>query len=877
MNRDLPANRSDGERTGARIGQYRLVRVISSGGMGTVYEARQEQPERTVAVKVMKQGVVSRSARRRFEYEAQILARLRHPGIAQVIEAGTYGGEGEAAAVDDAGEPYLVMEYIPDARSIADYAREKSLTLKKRLELFVQVCDAVQHGHQRGIIHRDLKPDNILVDSRGRVKIIDFGVARMTDPDAAPATMLTEAGQIIGTVQYMSPEQCEAGQNDVDVRSDVYTLGVVLYELLCEDLPYDVRKTTLFEAARLIREEPPKRLSTTKHMLRGDVEVIVLKALEKEPDLRYQTAAALSDDISRFLAGKVILAKPAGPGRKFWMWVKRNPTLSFAAGIAFLVVTGFIGYVLFWSYPQIKAEKEKVSQAYDRILRLSDVKDLADLEDEDEVLWPAFPENIAQMKSWIERAEALLSRVPLHRQILQSLRAKALPFDEKIELRVREELPSWRELLALKKARADIAARMQKLGEGADSAAHAEELEQELNLLEERLLALETEVFERPTSRFADMNTQWEHDTLADLVARLDSLSDREHGVLRRMRERMAFATTVEEKSITRHRADWDHAIASIADREENPQYNGLVIKEQMGLVPLGRNRDSGLWEFGHLQTGNLPKHGADGRLALTGETGLVFVLIPGGSFNMGSELPSKEKPLGSPNVDPGSWAIHLPVHTVNIERPFLLSKYEMTQAQWLRFTGENPSYWQKEQYRSTWNLKGDLFFLRFPVEMVSWEDCEDVLTKLGLRFPSEAEWEYAARAGTTTVFWPGNDPESRLGIININDPYYLKKTNRDRPYTSYEEWSNDWYGVPLPVGMHRPNPFGLYDVCFGRNEWCRDSFCFYKDAPVDGSAFESTNASTRVVRRGSSASRFQHPPGLRSTGISVRPAASLW
>ncbi|MHC4589518.1 MAG: serine/threonine-protein kinase, partial [Planctomycetota bacterium] len=190
----------DAPRMPERIGKFHIKRKIASGGMGTVYEAVQEHPRRSVAVKVMKSGIASRSALRRFEYESQILARLRHPGIAQVYDAGMHDdGSG--------GVPYFAMEYITGAKHLVDYAGSRHLPTRQRLELFVKVCDAVHHGHQKGIIHRDLKPQNILVDSTGQPKIIDFGVARATDSDLAVTTLQTSVGDLVGTVQYMSPEQ----------------------------------------------------------------------------------------------------------------------------------------------------------------------------------------------------------------------------------------------------------------------------------------------------------------------------------------------------------------------------------------------------------------------------------------------------------------------------------------------------------------------------------------------------------------------------------------------------------------------------------------------------------------------------------------------
>ena len=300
-----------------RIGQYHIKRVIGSGGMGTVYEAVQEKPRRTVALKLMKHGIASRSALRRFEYESQILGRLRHPGIAQIYEAGTHR--------DDSGTvPFFAMEYIVGAKPVTKYAAAKKLGIRQKLELFAQVCDAIHHGHQKGIVHRDLKPSNILVDSSGQVKIIDFGVARSTDSDMAVTTLQTDVGQLIGTLQYMSPEQCAADPHDIDTRSDVYALGIILYEMLGGRLPYDLTATPVYELPRVIREVSVAHLGTLDKALRGDVETIVEKALEKDRERRYQSALALADDIERHLKHEPILARPPSVTYRFSKFVRRQ-------------------------------------------------------------------------------------------------------------------------------------------------------------------------------------------------------------------------------------------------------------------------------------------------------------------------------------------------------------------------------------------------------------------------------------------------------------------------------------------------------------------------------------------------------------------------
>jgi tetratricopeptide (TPR) repeat protein/tRNA A-37 threonylcarbamoyl transferase component Bud32 len=314
-----------------RIGHYTIQSIIASGGMGTVFKAVQESPHRTVALKVMKAGVNSASELRRFEFEAQLLGRLRHPGIAQIYEAGTHCEGGSSV-------PFFAMEYIPNAKNIIQYAQDKNLGTRERLELFAQVCEAVHHGHQKGIVHRDLKPGNILIGSNGDPHIIDFGVARATDSDMALTQHQTDVGQLVGTVQYMSPEQCEADPLDIDTRSDVYSLGIVLYELLCGRLPYDLHQVPVFEATRVIRNQVPPRPSKVNPKLRGDLETIMLKALEKDRDRRYQSAAELNQDVRRYLGGNAITAHPASSIYQLRVFARRNKGFLAAASVVVVVL-----------------------------------------------------------------------------------------------------------------------------------------------------------------------------------------------------------------------------------------------------------------------------------------------------------------------------------------------------------------------------------------------------------------------------------------------------------------------------------------------------------------------------------------------------------
>ena len=320
---------------GTRIGTFTLKRIIGSGGMGTVYEAMQEQPRRRVAVKMMKRGITSKSALRRFEFESQLLGRLQHPGIAQVYEAGTHDdGSG--------GVPYFAMEYISSARTLTEYAVDRKLGTRERLSLFAKVCDAVQHGHLKGVVHRDLKPGNILVDSSGQPKIIDFGVARSTDSDLAVTTLQTDVGQLVGTLQYMSPEQVEADPSDIDARSDVYALGVVLYELLTGKPPYDVRQAAIHEAVRMVREEEPTKLSTIDRHLQGDIETIAIKALEKDRDRRYQSATALEEDIQHYLSDEPISARPPGAIDYLRRFARKHKAAAVSIVAVFIVLVGAV-------------------------------------------------------------------------------------------------------------------------------------------------------------------------------------------------------------------------------------------------------------------------------------------------------------------------------------------------------------------------------------------------------------------------------------------------------------------------------------------------------------------------------------------------------
>ncbi len=304
---------------GNTIGGCRVLRHLGSGGMGVVYEAEQLHPHRQVAIKILRPGIDNKSLLARIKHEAELLGRLCHPGIARIYGSGSFDdGHG--------GVPYFIMELIEHALPITDYADAHQLDTRQRIELIKMVCESIHHGHERGVIHRDLKPGNILVDEHGVPRVIDFGVAT-TDAEAdSPITQLTRQGQMIGTLQYMSPEQVDSKQHNVDARTDVYGLGCVLYELLAGRPPIDLDGRPLHEVVRAICDTAPQPLALTDRMLRGDLETICGTAMSKEPSRRYQSAAALQNDLQRHLRFEPIMARPPSMLYLTGRFVRRHRT-----------------------------------------------------------------------------------------------------------------------------------------------------------------------------------------------------------------------------------------------------------------------------------------------------------------------------------------------------------------------------------------------------------------------------------------------------------------------------------------------------------------------------------------------------------------------
>ncbi|MEO8432090.1 MAG: serine/threonine-protein kinase [Acidobacteriota bacterium] len=339
------------------IGGFRILGKLGEGGMGIVYEAEQTNPSRRVALKIVRGGrFVDEQYLRMFRREAETLARLVHPNIAAIYEVGR----------TDDGQHFFTMELV-SGQSLRSYVRERlggraptREQLRDRLRLFDTICRAVNHAHQRGVIHRDLKPTNIVVTESGDVKILDFGLARITDADVAAATVMSEIGTIRGTLPYMSPEQSRGDSRDIDSRTDVYSLGVIMYEILSGALPYETESVSMVQALRAISEETPRAMKTAEggEGLDEDLQTIVGKALEKEPERRYQSASGLADDVERYLASQPILAHPPSAIYQLRKLVARHK-LSFAAAAAIALSLVALAVTLVVYGARVRTERDR--------------------------------------------------------------------------------------------------------------------------------------------------------------------------------------------------------------------------------------------------------------------------------------------------------------------------------------------------------------------------------------------------------------------------------------------------------------------------------------------------------------------------------------
>ncbi len=908
------------------LGEFRLLRELGRGGMGVVYEALQVSLNRRVAIKVLPAHLTLHpTAIARFQREAETAARLRHSGIVTVhavasdgdvhwfamdLVAGapldailrrlgelpgdwSYAPSANVAAAAVPGPPAsrrrgrrvaAVRELPREQRSGATFAAALHAEMQARgcalpppdatpaplwsrgyvevvVTLLLQVADALAHAHRAGVVHRDVKPSNILIRPDGTAVLTDFGLAR---EQGLPSLTLT--GDFAGTPHYIAPEQIEAQPGAVDGQADVFSLGATLYEALTAKRAFDGR-TTREVLGRVADADPedPQRLNPE---LAPDLAAIAMKALEKERARRYATADALAADLRAFLHYRPVAARRITRRERLRRWARRNPLIAGLSGALALVLLGGVAVAL-WQNVQL-------SRSLANYRRMSDVQ-LAKQYVENRFTVRGYdPSHAAELDAWLDVARALVARRVQHEARLAELRLAALPYTDDDRTRDRREHPSAREHDSL---RAELEPLQRELERATDEH-ERRRLEYTLERTRTRADELARELDDRLTWRFRDPAQQWEHDTLVVLLEQLDDLCKPGGSLpaVERWREHVA---TVLPRSLEAPRAHWEQVIAEIGDPEVSPQYGGLRIAPQAGLVPLGRDPHSGLQEFAHLLSGEPPRRGPDGALQLDRGTAIVFVLLPGGTARLGARKPAAGEPDGQGHVDARAFDFEGPVHEI-VLAPFLIAKHEVTVDQLLRLCGlERGAIW-----RSRYPQRLDMMLGLLPVETVTPQEIEEALRSCGLALPTEAQWEYAARGGTSTPWYTGAEPALLDGVVNFCGRESLTQMRR-RPQDGHPGWQfEDPWQLTAPIGSFPPNPFGLHDMLGNVAEIVRDHPIPYTEAQAPGDGFRAGGITNLQGVRGGS---FSSTPAelrcsnrdrtgceTRLTTIGFRPVRTL-
>ncbi|MEY2746564.1 MAG: hypothetical protein RL112_1606, partial [Planctomycetota bacterium] len=750
---------------GEVVGGFRLVKFLGRGGMGEVWEAEQQGLRRRVALKFLLDARFDERVLQYFLREARAGGRVRHPNVVATIASGSDGG------ID-----WIAQELVRGSRSLRDAIEDlrrlpqlPSAYHAGVARLVEGVARGMQAAHEAGVVHRDLKPQNILVDERDQPRIVDFGLARVADE-----SMLSKSGEVVGTWHYMSPEQVAGSRGGLDHRSDIFSLGVVLYELATLERPFTGDSETA--VARRIAQDEPADPRSLRSQCPRDLAVVCLKALEKRPEARYQSMEQFAEDLRRVQAHEPIRARPAGPLERARKWFRRNPALGvgLAAGALFLASVSTLAVVAFVQARRAELAAEEARRKTADVLALSAQKEHDELVAEARALWPIDDALAPRCEAWLARARRLV---------------EGGGGDAAADAAPRPSLAEHRAKLESLRAAAALA----PLGV-ADAW-----WEQQLGRLVADLELLVDESRGGLATRGISPTTGW--------------------GVARRLEvARGRRARTTDGPEAARR---WNEALASIAasERYRDARWPGGRLSPQVGLSPLEQDPRSGLWEFLVDSSGDEPARGADGRLArdergqmrLTEATGLVLVLLPGGEAWHGAQATD---PAGR-NYDPQAEPVEGPPKRYLLS-PYFVGKHEVTQAQWLRLTGANAAYYTKERVPEYIAGTGH------PLEQASQRDATTALAWLGLELPTHVQWAHAARGGTSTPWWTGAERESLRGNINIADAAVLRA---GAGWTTAKDWPDldDGFVLAAPPGSFPANPFGLHEVLGNVSEWCRD------------------------------------------------------
>ena len=770
----------------SRVAGFRLVRELGRGGQARVWLAEDERLQRRVALKLVPRSPFAEDLAPRLLREVRVSSRLDHPGLCTVYDAGL-----------DGTLAWIALRYVEGetlgARLAAERAGRRERTPVERvLREGEALARALAVAHEAGIVHRDVKPGNVMIAPDGEPVLLDFGVA-LADDGGVPLTL---TGEQPGTPAYMAPELLD-GRAPADARSDVWSLGVTLFEALTLARPFEA-PTRAAEARAVIAGGAPDP-RTLRPALDRDVSLVLLTALAARPQDRYATALDLAEDLRRAREHEPLRARPAGPGLRLLRWAQRRPALAGSLAALALALVGGLGVSLS-QWVRARDALAESEALFGDVSHLADSLAVARLIDGFPALWPALDTRAEGFAAWLDGADRFLSHLPESRTVLAAARARL-------------------------------------------SAGRA-----------------------RPTD-------EWLAAGLAELLARradVDALAPR-------VAAGLEFARSVRRRSIEDPdaRARWERAAHELS---EDRRFAGVALAPQLGLLPLGRDPASGLQEFAHLASGTPPERGADGVLRLDAASGVVLVLLPGGGTRIGAVPVDDGHAAGEPHVDPLAWRWDGPVVHVRLD-PFFLARHELTQGQWMRHAARNPSAYQASS--SPGLPEGDE---RHPVESVSWDESQALLAELDLALPSEAQWEYGARAGSTTPWWTGETRDSLAGAANLAD-----ESARERA-TSHgwqiEAGHEDGFLVHAPVGSMAPNAFGLHDVAGNVAEWCADGFEDWAAVPPrDGDGRAPGHEPTHPERgghftsdavRARTSARDGYEGNVRSSYIGLRAARPL-